>query len=224
MPCAPYILAAALAALPVSVARASTLFSFVDEYIQNTAAVERIRDDTKAALAADHSAVFSECIRSSERHKLQLGGAIGVFQGLDLRGNRAKDVVSLLINFYQQEIYIYDEMGGSCQKLLVPDPKADYGKLAADGLKMNARLDYVDQSIFKATPLVFATLIDPKPDAQNHMSRLAITQDERARLVGELDSDFGKKMDKENQDWLVSSASVLRHYLTKKGYKALDEP
>jgi len=67
-------------------------------------------------------------------------------------------------------------------------------------------------------------LIADKPDAQGHMSRLRITRAERDRLVRFLQIDFGKKLDARDQNYIVSSASVLRDYLTKKGYKCSDDP
>ena len=35
---------------------------------------------------------------------------------------------------------------------------------------------------------------------------------------------FGKKLDQKDQNWIVSSASVPRHYPSKGGYKCSDEP
>jgi hypothetical protein len=67
-------------------------------------------------------------------------------------------------------------------------------------------------------------LIDDKPDAQGHLSRLRITRAERARLLQTLQIDFGDKMNRADQNYIVSSATVLRDYLSKKkGYKAADE-
>jgi hypothetical protein len=68
------------------------------------------------------------------------------------------------------------------------------------------------------------TLIDPKPDKNNHMSRLIITRSERDQLVRTLKTGLGNKMDQANQNFIVSSATILRDFLTKKGYKCSDEP
>jgi hypothetical protein len=54
-------------------------------------------------------------------------------------------------------------------------------------------LEYIDHSLFQATPLIFATLIDPVLDANDHMSKLIITKAERKKLLAELNSYFGKK-------------------------------
>ena len=77
--------------------------------------------------------------------------------------------------------------------------------------------------MFSATPLVFAALIDQRPDSENHLSHLLITKVQRDTLVGQLTLSFGQKLDQQNQNYTVSAASVLKCYLTK-DYKCSDEP
>jgi hypothetical protein len=79
------------------------------------------------------------------------------------------------------------------------------------------------KSVFEATPLVFSTLIDMKPDSRNHASHLVITKAERDRLVETIANDFGAKLDEKDQSYPVASASVLKAYLLK-DYKSADEP
>jgi len=85
------------------------------------------------------------------------------------------------------------------------------------------QLEYADHALFNAIPLVFATLIDRKRDAENHLSRIVITRAQKDTLVRELNSRFGRKTDAANQNWTVSAASVLKSYLMTKGYKCADE-
>jgi len=94
-------------------------------------------------------------------------------------------------------------------------PGIDYGAIAARAPKLTATLDYVDHAIFEATPLVFGTLIDPVPDTNNKMSKLIIMDAERKKLIGDINSYFGPKLDQKDQPWLVSAAWVLRGYLMK---------
>lgn len=103
-----------------------------------------------------------------------------------------------------------------------PKPNIDYAAISAELPKITAEIEYVDHSLFQATPLIFATLIDSVPDAENHMSKLIITKAQRKKLVDDLNSYFGKKMDTDQQNWIVSSASVLKAYL-RKDYTASDE-
>jgi hypothetical protein len=86
-----------------------------------------------------------------------------------------------------------------------PKPGVDYGAIAAQAPKLSATLDYVDHAIFEATPLVFGTLIDPVPDANNKMSKLIITSAERKKLIGDINSYFGTKLDQKDQPWLVTA-------------------
>jgi hypothetical protein len=78
-------------------------------------------------------------------------------------------------------------------------PGVDYDKLAAEMPKIRAKLEYVDRTIFEATPLVFATLIVQKPDSKNHVSHLIITKAERARLLESLTDRFGSKLDQKGR-------------------------
>ena len=57
-----------------------------------------------------------------------------------------------------------------------------------------------------------------RPRAANgKMSKLIITDAQRLKLISDINSYFGKKLDQETQPWLVSGAWVLRSYL-QKGY------
>jgi len=105
-----------------------------------------------------------------------------------------------------------------------PKPGVDYGALAARAPKLTATIEYLDHSLFEATPLIFATLIDDRPDRDGHVSRLTITRAQRDDLVRKLQLSFGRKMELADQNYIVSAATVLRNYLSKKGYRCSDEP
>ena len=105
-----------------------------------------------------------------------------------------------------------------------PKPGVDYDALAAEAPKLTAEMEYIDTALFEASPLVFATLIDPVPDANNHMSKLIITNAERNKLIANINSEFGAKLDQKDQGHIIGAAWVLRAYLGKeKGYIASDE-
>ena len=70
--------------------------------------------------------------------------------------------------------------------------------------------------------MVFATLIDQKPDSNNHLSYLIITKSERAKLIHDIDLQFGDNLSNKDQNYTVSSASVLKAYL-QKDYKCSDD-
>ena len=104
-----------------------------------------------------------------------------------------------------------------------PKPGVDYSKLGAEMPELRGQLDFIDHALFEASPGVFATLIDLKADSKGHASHLLITKDERAKLLDNLNTDFGTKMDAKVQNWTVSAASVLKGYLLK-DFKSSDEP
>jgi len=105
-----------------------------------------------------------------------------------------------------------------------PKPGVDYDAIAAEAPKLTAEMEYIDAALFEAMPLVFATLIDPVPDANNHMSKLIITNAQRNKLIAYINSQFGAKLDQKDQGHIVGAAWVLRAYLGKeKAYSASDE-
>jgi hypothetical protein len=108
----------------------------------------------------------------------------------------------------------------------------DYSKLAAEMPEIRGELDFIDHSLFEATPSVFATLIDMKADSkgkeksycgEGHASHLIITKEEKAGLISKLNDSFGEKLDQKDQNYMVSAASVLKAYLNK-DFKCSDEP
>jgi hypothetical protein len=104
-----------------------------------------------------------------------------------------------------------------------PKPGIDYDKMAAEMPKIRASLEFVDRALFEATPLVFSTLIDLRADSKNHASHLIITKAEKTKLLDDIATRFGSKLDQKEQNFTVSSASVLKAYL-QKNFKCSDEP
>jgi hypothetical protein len=78
--------------------------------------------------------------------------------------------------------------------------------------------------LFEATPVIFATLIDDKPDKNGHMSRLIITKQDKEQLLQRIQTAFGEKLKQGHRNYIVGSAIVLRDMLQKKGYHCSDEP
>ncbi len=197
---------------------------FVTEYVRELGELERLRavafDELNAD--ADTSNKMASCVRSSTRFELELRAQISMLRRTQL-APPFDQLPSNISEFDQRRIELYNRMGEGCSTMLAgPTPNIDYGAISAELPKITAEIEYVDHSLFQATPLIFATLIDPVPDAKNHMSKLIITKAERQRLIGSLNSLFGKKMETDQQNWVVSSATVLKGYLLK-DYTASDE-
>lgn len=222
-----FVLTILLTSMTVSTARAGDAYNFVKEYARELGALEAIRNTAETELtqsASNPSARMADCIRNGQLYQLELALDISQLKQVKL-SKPVDDVPSLIVRFYQQKLEQYHQMTEVCSTIIAgPKPGVDYGQLAADMPKITANIEYLDQSLFKACPLVFAALIDQRPDKENHLSHLVISKAERDALVRELDLSFGKKMDQDNQNWGVSAASVLKYYLTKKDYKFADDP
>jgi hypothetical protein len=142
-----------------------------------------------------------------------------------LTRNRTRTLLPNTVEFNKQKLELHDNMitiatAFSTDK---PKPDVDYGNLAATMPQITATIEYIDQSLFKLTPMVFLLLVDDRPDAQGHMSRLSITKKQAQQLVASIDSYFGSSLNDKNQDWNTSAASVIKIGLTKKGYTYADE-
>jgi hypothetical protein len=220
-----YLLIGLLAVLPTSEVAAETFrVAFVFEYVRELGLNERMRELGEKDLAEAGEDKSAAMIRSGTRIILELNSQIEMLKRFTL--NPPFDGVQGAIAVaYQRKIDVYQrtvDIGTVFQS--GPKPGVDYGAMAAEMPKLTATLEYIDRTLFQATPLVFRMLIDDKPDDHGHMSRLRITKAERSRLVQTLQIDFGDKMNRADQNFIVSSATVLRDYLSKKkGYKCSDE-
>ena len=198
--------------------------TFVTEYIRELATLEKIRADGEKELAEGKPEdLFSTAIHSSALFKLELRAAAAMLKTMRLNPP-FETVLPNIIGFYEHKVALHQRLIEIATVFIAGQkPGVDYGKLAAELPQVRAQLDYIDHALFDVTPLVFAALIDQKPDSKNHLSHLSITKEERAKLIKDLNADFGSKLDEKEQKWGVSSASVLRTYLLK-DYKCSDEP
>ena len=198
--------------------------AFVNEYVRELAAVEDIRaSGEQQQKQGSKDDAFSNLIYTSTRIQLELRAQIATLK--DMRLNSPYDkLIPDLTAFYEQKIAVYQKLIDIASAFIgSPKPGVDYDKLVAEMPKTRAALDYIDESVFQVTPLVFATLIDMKADSKNHASHLTITNAERARLLSDITTDFGPKLDQKNQNYTVSAAKVLRGFLLK-DFKSSDEP
>ena len=199
--------------------------AFVTEYIHELAAIEDIRAAGEQELKqGTKNEVFPAAIHTSTLTQLELRTEIGALKGMRL--NAPFDwLIPNITEAYEQKIVLHQKLIDISSAFIAGQkPSIDYGELAAEMPKIRARLEFVDKSLFDATPMVFATLIDQRPDSKNHLSRLVITKADRSKLISDLTDDFGSKLDRKQQNFTVSAATVLKTYLLKKGYKCSDEP
>ena len=198
--------------------------AFVTEYVRELGAIEAVRaGGEQESAAGKKDEVFSNAIHTSTLIQLELRSQIGMLKGMRLKPP-FDDLTKTITGFYEEKVTLHQSMIDIASAFVGgPKPDVDYGKLAAEMPKIRASLEFVDNAIFEATPLIFATLIDQKPDSRNHVSHLIITKAERTKLLGDIAARFGSKLDQKNQNTTVSAASVLRAYLLKE-FKCSDDP
>lgn len=210
-------------ALPGDEKPETSHLAFVKEFVRELSAVEIIRSKGEEDLKKDPNSTFSNMIHSATLFKLELGSQMRMLNTMSL-SEPFDTLIPGLMSFYGEKIKLWDrmsEIGGN----FIGGPKTgvDYQKLAAEVPELRAKLEFMDQSIFQATPMVFATLIDTKEDSKHHASHLIITKAERAELIDYIDSAFGKKLDQKEPNYTVASAKVLKDAL-KKDFKCSDDP
>jgi len=152
-----------------------------------------------------------------------LGSQIKMLRGMRLKAPHDQ-LIPNITAFYERKILLWKrmaEIGGAF--IGGPKPGVDYSKLGAEMPELRGQLDFIDHALFEASPAIFATLIDLKADSKGHASHLIVTKEERAKLVDNLNTAFGTKLDAKDQNWSVSAASVLKAYLLK-DFKSSDEP
>lgn len=199
---------------------------FVNEYIRELAAVERIRaagEDENNQDKKDDKLPFNGIIHTATLFELELRSWVKMLKGMRLN-DPFDTLIPNITGFYEQKVALWRRMGEIGSAFIGgPKPGVDYDKLAAEMPQIRARLDFIDQTLFEATPMVFATLIDRKEDSKGHASHLIITKEEKAQLLSKLDAAFGAKLEHEDQNYTVSSAKVLKAGLNK-DFKCADEP
>lgn len=206
-----------------SYAQETSHLAFVSEYVREIGAIESIHTTAEQETKEKGSNPIFDGIRNSTRVQLELRTEIEMLSGMHLNPP-FEDLIGNIIGIYKQKIELHQQLIDIASEFIAgPKPNMDYGKLSAQMPKITASLEYLDNTLFKATPLVFSTLIDLKADSQGHASHLVITKAERHKLIREINNLFGSKLDKKTQNYIVSSASVLRAYL-KKDFKNSDDP
>jgi hypothetical protein len=199
---------------------------FVTEYIRELAAVERIRtagEEENNQDKKDDKLSFASAVHTSTLFELELGSQVKMLKGMRL--NAPFDfLIPRVTVFYERKIVLWRRIR-EISSAFIGGPKdgVDYSKLGAEMPQIRGELDFIDQSLFEATPGVFATLIDMKADSKGHANHLIITKEDRARLISKLDDSFGAKLDQKDQNLTVSAATVLKGYLNK-DFKCSDEP
>jgi hypothetical protein len=199
---------------------------FVTEYVRELAAIENIRESGEEGLKENTNGdigTMSNTIYVSSSFQLELGSQIGMLKSMRLNPP-FEDVIPNFIVAYGHKIALWKRLGEISSAFMSgPKPGVDYAQLSTEIPQIRGQLDYIDKALLEASALVFETLIDMKPDSNNHTSHLLITNAEKAKLLDIIDINFGSKLDQKHQNFVVGAASVLKTGLNK-DFKSSDDP
>ena len=204
-------------------------YDIVAEYIRSLGAIYRIQQTAEKEFQDDNDTITSRMmatVRSSTRMKLELNASISALQRMKLKKTftACAELLPMTIQNYKAKIELHDAVIKIAETIMNPSPNDDinYGNLASRISEIRVTLEYIDESIFQLMPLVFALLIDEKPDSEGHMSHLNITTAQKQKLIDDINVKFGESLDKSNKNWTVSAAALLKTYLLK-DFKCVDE-
>ena len=208
---------------------------FTREYARELGVMERLRVSAESEAKQKEEDSFARTINQltmmihySTSMQIELGGNIAVLKGMELDG-RFASVARDLVASYQEEIELLDRWREISKAMISaqvggPKPDHDYGAMVAEVPQLRASLESLDKQFVALSGLVFAALLDMRPDKEGHVSHLIITRDERAELLRQLTSDFGSKLDQKKGNSSVTDAAGLLSDLLKKDFKCSDEP
>lgn len=197
----------------------------VKEYVRELIEAEALETNGEKELseAKTLNERFSVGIYYSKSTQLELRSEIRMLQSMHLN-DPFDTLIPSLVAFYGDQIKLHQQLIDISDKFLAgPKEGVDYQALGAKVPEIRAELDDSRKSVFQAAALVFMTLIDQKPDSQNHVSHLLITKAEKAELQERLELMLKNEPDEGDHDYYISAAMVLRGGL-QKGHKCADEP
>ena len=204
-------------------AREEDPHAFVAAFIHHIGEAEDLRAQAEKDLAAAGADKGPAMLSSSTRFAAALHAQADSMNSFHLpppMGGAPQKFATLLhqkAEFFETYVAVAEALSAT------PKPGVLYDKLGDRSPDLRGMIDAADETLMKATPLVFATLVSTTPDAQGYVTRLTITKAQRASLIHDLDTAFGKKLEGKNQNYIVSAAAMLRGHLHQP-YKCSDEP
>ena len=204
-------------------AESSDPHEFVTVFIHHIGEAEGLRAQAEKDLAAAGRDKGAAILSSSTRFAVALrvqAESLNSFHLPPPMGGAPQKFATLLhqkAGLYETYVAVAEALTGT------PKPGLLYEKLGDKSPDLRGMIEDADETMLKAMPLVFATLVSTTPDSEGYVSRLTITKAQRASLIHDLDAAFGKKLEAKNQNYIVSAAAMLRGHLHQP-YKCSDEP
>jgi len=221
-----YLMAFTLAMFSgASYAQDTLRYDVVSEYVRQLGTTHELHEiaskEFKEARTLNDR--MADIIRNNTRVKLELNRNIYTFKGMKLKPP-FEWVLPNFIALYEQKIEHFDTMAQIASEMVAgPKPGIDYGKMAATMPELTAKIEYIDKSVYEATPAFCLLLVDEKPDSKGLVSHLVITRSQRTQLIRRIDNFFGARLRDKNPNYTVGSAVLIKTCLVG-DRKSSDDP
>jgi hypothetical protein len=207
-------------------AQETSHYEVVSEYVRELGVMEDLRTQALEEMngdAGNNNALIADFVHNSTLEILELKSNISTLKEMTL-ATPFDTLIPGVIEIYEQKIAAYTKLRDA-SKIFLQGPKegVDYSGIFAQVPEIRAENDYFDKTLFEASPLFAALLIDNRPDPDNHLSHLVITKAQRQHLVSALNGEFGNKLDQAAQNYTVKTATILRSFLLD-DHKSSDDP
>jgi len=194
---------------------------FVTEYIQDFGAIEHIRVAEERELQAPHQSMVATCIHSGNQYRSELTGQVARMRRV-VGSASWRNLPGRLVDLYERKLALYTEIVKVCTALGAgAHPNVESMQVMAAIAQYNAKVDAIDESLFKTSTDTFNTLLGTTRDRRGKLPHLSITGKEKQRLLRQIQLEFGTELDDDQQTYLVNAATVIRDFL--RSHAAADE-
>ncbi len=212
-----------------SVAQDMLPLQFAQEYVRELAEQESLQAQADSENHAADGNPYASVVQYAAAMRFALSEDVYLLNNTHLIldaafGHQLDSVPSLVARLYEQKMRILGSMSDIAGAFIAgPRYGVDYSSMAVEIPKLRAALESTDKGLLQTSTLVFAALVDPRPDKHGHVSRLSITCQQRGMLRSRLQADFGPKLSARNKTNLVAAAAQLDNLLNK-NFKCADGP
>jgi hypothetical protein len=202
-------------------ARETPPLEFVTEYLREFSAIERIRLAEEQDFQASRQDMLAICIYSGNRYRREIAQQTARMQGMSVPPP-SQALPARLVQLYGQKLGLYTEVVNACTALKAgANSNVGYLEVMSVVSQYSAKVDTIDQSLFKTSTDAYSTLLSRNQGPQDSPRRLGITTAEKQALLRQIDRDFGAELQDDQQTYLVNAATVIRNALRR--HKASDE-
>jgi hypothetical protein len=199
-------------------------YEFVSAYIEGLADLEDIRRKAADDVSQPNENLVTSCIYNFTRLQSATLTMVTTLRGTDFPGELG-ELIHKMADAYEIKAKWQGRYIDDCSAM--SSPSADQSAIIADLPKIRATFDDIDQTLFRVSPAIAMSLIDPTPDQQGRLNRLIVTRTQRAELIKAITDRFGNEVltaPGNDPSYGVTTARVLRDFLMGKDHKSSDDP